>query len=191
MNEDGLVASATFGGSRAQGRGFSVILLLRYVLETCSRVEQAIAALSRIPIALSQNVTLLEPSGAYATVFLGPGREPVISAIRVCTNHQDIVTPSPSVDMTRSVERQQVLLQALDDPATSLRDLIAQFLETPIYSRRVRSPTVYTAVYWPGERRVDYLWPGKTWGQRIGHFECGDYTHDYGALIASGDSGLA
>jgi len=191
MNEDGLVASATFGGSRAQGRGFSVILLLRYVLETCSRVEQAIAALSRIPVALSQNVTLLEPSGAYATVFLGPGREPVISAIRVCTNHQDIVTPSPSVDMTCSVERQRVLLQALDDPATSLRDLIAQFLETPIYSRRVRSPTVYTAVYWPGERRVDYLWPGKTWGQRIGHFECGDYTHDYGALIASDDSSFA
>jgi hypothetical protein len=38
---------------------------------------------------------------------------------------------------------------------------------------------------------VDYLWPGKTWGQRIGRFEWGDYTHDYGVLIASDDSGLA
>jgi predicted choloylglycine hydrolase len=118
MNEDGLVASATFGGSRAQGRGFSVILMLRYVLETCSRVEQAIAALVRIPIALSQNVTLLEPSGTYATVFLGPDREPVVSAVRVCTNHQEIIAPSRSADMVRSVERQQILLQALDDPPT-------------------------------------------------------------------------
>jgi predicted choloylglycine hydrolase len=58
MNEDGLVASLAAGGNRTQGLGFSVILLLRYVLETCTGVNQAIAALSRIPIALSQNVTL-------------------------------------------------------------------------------------------------------------------------------------
>ncbi|MSP50294.1 MAG: peptidase C45, partial [Alphaproteobacteria bacterium] len=55
MNSDGLVASLTFGGSRAQGRGFSIILMLRYVLETCRRVDEAVAVLSRIPIALSQN----------------------------------------------------------------------------------------------------------------------------------------
>jgi predicted choloylglycine hydrolase len=54
MNEDGLVASLTAGGHRVQALGFSVILVLRYVLETCSSVNQAIAALSRIPIALSQ-----------------------------------------------------------------------------------------------------------------------------------------
>ena len=57
MNADGLVASLTAGGSRARGLGFSIILMLRYVLETCSHVDQAIAALSRIPVALSQNVT--------------------------------------------------------------------------------------------------------------------------------------
>jgi predicted choloylglycine hydrolase len=74
MNADGLVASVTFGGSPAQGLGFSVILILRYVLETCSRVAEAVDALCRIPVALSQNVTVLDKSGAYATVFLGPDR---------------------------------------------------------------------------------------------------------------------
>lgn len=69
INEDGLVASITDGGSGAQGLGFSVILLLRYVLETCSSVDQAIAALSRIPIALSQNVTLLDRTGQFATGY--------------------------------------------------------------------------------------------------------------------------
>ena len=33
MNGDGLVASLTYGGNAAQGLGFSVILMLRYVLE--------------------------------------------------------------------------------------------------------------------------------------------------------------
>jgi hypothetical protein len=41
---------------------------------------------------------------------------------------------------------------------------------------------VYSAVYRPGELRVDYLWPGKCWTQRIGQFESGEYTHDYGDL---------
>src|SRR5262249_15263076 len=57
MNEEGLVASSTFGGSRGAGCGFSIILMLRYVLETCDRVDEAAAALSRIPIAQSHNVT--------------------------------------------------------------------------------------------------------------------------------------
>ncbi|WP_410010579.1 carcinine hydrolase/isopenicillin-N N-acyltransferase family protein [Phyllobacterium zundukense] len=61
MNKHGLVASLTFGGREIQGRGFSVILMLRYILETCQRVDDTIKALSRIPIAVSQNVTLLDP----------------------------------------------------------------------------------------------------------------------------------
>src|SRR6266704_3221279 len=64
INEDGLVASCTFGGSPAKGLGFSIILMLRYVLETCRRVDEAIVALNRIPIAQSHNMTLLDRSGA-------------------------------------------------------------------------------------------------------------------------------
>src|ERR1700722_9453441 len=40
MNEDGLVASLAFGGSRAPGPGFSIILMVRYLLETCRTVEE-------------------------------------------------------------------------------------------------------------------------------------------------------
>ena len=65
----------------------------------------------------------------------------------------------------------------------TLPDLIARFLAAPLYSRRTAFPTVYTAVYRPAEARVDYLWPGKSWCQRIDRFESGEYTHDYGELI--------
>ena len=182
MNEDGLVAGLNFGGSPVQGLGFSIILMLRYVLETCTRVEQAVAALRRIPVALSQNVTLLDRSGAHATLFLGPGREPAVSRVPVSTNHQELPLPPHSARLAHSVRRQQALLAALDDPAMTLADLTARFLEPPIYSRRAVSTTAYTAVYRPAEGCVDYLWPGETRRQSFDRFLRGDYLHDYGDL---------
>lgn len=177
MNEEGLVASLTFGGSRAQGLGFSVILIVRYVLETCHQVGQAIEAFCRIPVALSQNVTVLDRSGDYATLFLGPDQAPILSRLKVCTNHQ--ATTAAAAD---SIERQRIVLRALEEPSMSLEELTRRFLEPPLYSSRIRSPTVYTAVYRPAEGRVDYLWPGKCWCQRFDQFEPGEYTHDYGEL---------
>jgi predicted choloylglycine hydrolase len=183
MNADGLVASVTFGGSPAQGLGFSVILILRYVLETCSRVAEAVEALCRIPVALAQNVTVLDKSGAHKTVFLGPDRAPEVSSIAACANHQDLrATLAVPADGTGSVARQQTALRILADPGTTLATLTAAFLAAPLHSRRAAAPTVYSAVYRPAEGRVDYLWPGKTMTQRIGAFAPGAYVHDYGVL---------
>jgi predicted choloylglycine hydrolase len=186
MNEDGLVASLTFGGGGGgggHGLGFSIILMLRYLLETCRHVDQAIAALSRIPVATSQNVTLLDRSGAFATLFLGPDRKPAVSRGRTCANHQEIVAANDSPAVRNSIERERAALVALDDPAATLSSLTARFLERPLYSRRTASCTVYTAVYRPAELRVDYVWPGAMWTQRIGRFVSGAYTHDYGELV--------
>lgn len=182
MNEDGLAASVTFGGSPAIGCGFAVILLVRYVLETCRHLDEAIAALCRIPIAQSHNVTLLARSGAYATLFLGPDRAPGVTADRVCTNHQEQIVWLEHAAMSRTVERRAVLTRLLTKPDLTLCRLVQSFLEPPLYSRRVVFPTVYTAVYYPREQRVDYLWPGKCVDQRIDQFEPGEYTHDYGEL---------
>lgn len=74
MSAEVLVASLTCGGSPTQGVGFAIILVVRYVLETCSRVSEAVAAMCRIPVALLQNVTVLDKSGAFATVFPSPAR---------------------------------------------------------------------------------------------------------------------
>jgi predicted choloylglycine hydrolase len=174
MNEDGLAGSITFV-SGPFGRGFSVLLMLRYVLETSRSVREAATALCRIPIAQPQNVTLLDRSGLYATVFLRPGRAPEVTRSTVCTNHQEVPRP------THSVLRHQVLAKALDDQATDLASLTARFFEPPLLSRRRDFTTVYTAVYRPTEGRVDYLWPGARRPQEIGGFSEGEYTHDYAA----------
>jgi len=177
MNEDGLVGSLTYV-SGPFGEGFSVLLMLRYVLETCRGVAEAAAALCRIPIAQPQNVTLLDRAGNFATVFLRPGSEPAVTRHPVSTNHQERQRP------THSVLRHRTLSEALDDRETTLDSLTARFLEAPLFSRRRDSMTVYTAVYRPCEDRVDYLWPGERRTQRLGAFHEGEYTHDYGARAA-------
>jgi len=186
MNADGLVASMTFGGSPAQGPGFAIILVVRYVLETCSQVSEAVAALCRIPVALSQNVTVLDKTGAYATVFLSPERAPLVSRTPVCANHQDAsVSIGLSRNLASSMARQQAALRALEGSGATLAKLAETFLTAPIYSRNASSPTVYGAVYRPAALTVDYVWPGKVMTQGIGSFRPGQYVHDYGALTTS------
>ena len=183
MNADGLVASVTFGGSPAQGLGFSIILIIRYILETCSKVSEAVAALCRIPVALSQNVTVLGRTGTYATVFLSPERAPSVSRTPVCANHQDAsVSTGLSTSAASSIARQQVALRTLESSDATLEKVVKTFLTAPIYSRDASSPTVYSAVYRPAALTVDYLWPGKVMTQRIGSFRPGQYAHDYEAL---------
>ena len=182
MNSAGLVASMTFGGSPSHGEGFAIILMLRYVLETCSSVKEAVAALIRIPIAQSQNVTLIDCSGEHASLFLGPDRAPRVTRELLCTNQQEQVISPAYALRSQTVERHAELVGCLADSNMTLERLIERFFVSPLFSRRSGFPTVYTAVYRPAERRVDYLWHGKTVGQRIGAYEPGEYTHDYGEL---------
>jgi predicted choloylglycine hydrolase len=183
MNADGLVASVTFGGRPALGAGFSILLIARYVLETCSRAADAVAALSRIPVALSQNVTVLDKTGAHATVYLSPDRAPSVSHSPVCTNHQEPVEPAAlTTAVARSIERQAAALRAVERAGGTLEQLQQAFLSEPLDSRDARSPTVYSAVYRPAALTVDYLWPGHVISQRIGSFTPAEYVHDYGEL---------
>jgi len=183
MNANGLVASLTFGGSPEQGIGFSIVLIARYVLETCSRVSEAVAALCRIPVALSQNVTVLDKTGDYATVYLSPGRAPSVTRTPVCANHQDLSeSVGLSTAVARSMKRQQTALGALESPGASLPKLVEAFLRAPLYSCEASSPTAYSAVYRPAALTVDYLWPGHVMRQRIGSFKPEEYLHDYGTL---------
>lgn len=185
MNDAGLVAAMTFGGAPAQGPGFAVILIVRYLLETCVRVAEAVEAACRIPIAQSHNLMLLDRSGAHATVFLGPDREPAAMANRVTTNHQETVVWPELAKQSLTVERLAAIEAALADPRLSLDGLVARFLEPPVYSRSTRSPTVYTAVYRPAEAAVDYIWPGKIVRQSFERFEEGEYEHHSNATASA------
>jgi predicted choloylglycine hydrolase len=91
MNEDGLAVSLTFGGRRVLGDGFGIPIVMRYLLETCSTVEETKAALVRLPYSLSHNLTVVDASGEVVTAYLSPDREPIFRVFPVATNHQGIV----------------------------------------------------------------------------------------------------
>ena len=42
MNDAGLAVSLTWGGRSAYGRGFAILILVRYLLETCDTVDEAV-----------------------------------------------------------------------------------------------------------------------------------------------------
>lgn len=169
MNEDGLTVSLTFGGRPGVGDGFGIPLVLRYLLETCADVGDAVAVLRRLPVAQAYNLTLADTTGACASVFVAPGERPAVSDLRVVTNHRLGVVEHPAVaGPLRSRERQTRLVDALRRGATR-DDLVNEFLSPPVRTDRYAEGfgTLYTAVYEPAEGRVTYHWPEGSWERRF------------------------
>jgi predicted choloylglycine hydrolase len=164
VNDAGLALSLTFGGRPLVGEGFGIPLVIRYVLQVCETVEQAVQALRRIPVHMSYNVTALDRSGSRATVYLAPDRPARVTSRAVATNHQDQVEWAPYAAAIRTVERQELLEELLaagaDVPAVA-----AALLRPPLYATRFGAGfgTLYTAEYRPAEGLARYYWPGQTW----------------------------
>lgn len=77
--------------------GFAVPIVLRYVLETCANVHEAIRALERVPVAQAYNIALVDTGGAHATVFVAPGEAAQVSDLQVSTNHRLETVEFPSI----------------------------------------------------------------------------------------------
>jgi predicted choloylglycine hydrolase len=178
VNDGGLAVSLTFGGRPDVGDGFAISLVVRYLLETCDTVDEARAALERLPVHAPQNLTLLDASGAYLTAYVGPGRAPRFRDIAATTNHQGEVEWREYAEAVRTVERERRVLELLADPAVDRERFAAAFLEPPLHSTEHAQGfgTIYTAVYEPAGGRVEYRWPGTTWAQSFDRFTPGTRT---------------
>ena len=187
INEDGLALSLSFGGRRKVGEGFGVPLLLRYVLETCERTAEAAGALARIPVHMSYNVTIVDRSGEFVTVYLAPGRHGDIRRTAAATNHQQRIEWKQHASATATVERHRRLLLMLQDSEISADLLIDAFLKPPIYSNAFDRGfgTLYSAAYWPTEGRASYFWPGSSWPQSFAHFTPGERLIGFGQHAAA------
>jgi len=162
VNESGLVASLAFGGRRAVGDGFGMPLILRYVLEVCGTTDEAVRVLRRVPTHMAYNVTLVDRTGAFATLFLSPDRAPIVTRRPLATNHQRRVEWKEYAGATASLEREHFLGERLQDPDETLDTLVHRFLNPPLYSARFRQGwgTLYTALYRTTTPSAEFLWPG-------------------------------
>jgi predicted choloylglycine hydrolase len=165
MNDAGLAVSLAFGGRRVVGDGFGIPLVLRYLLEVCETVADARRTLRRLPIHMAYNLTVVDREGEYFTALLSPDREPRFIGWPAATNHQEPLDWPEQAQATRSLERQQILHGLLNDKSVDVDRLVGAFLRPPLYSTAysLGFGTLYTAVYRPAERTVEYRWPGSVW----------------------------
>lgn len=169
INDRGLAISLTFGGRTIVGDGFGVPVILRYVLEFCDTVADAVEALRRIPCHMAYNVTVVDKHGKHATVYLSPDRKALVSDQRVATNHQEKVEWHRHARATATVERERFLLQRLTLHNEPVERFIGAFQRPPLYSTAFGRGfgTIYTAIYWPKQGIAEYRWPGIKWKQLV------------------------
>jgi hypothetical protein len=181
MNSDGLVASLTFGGRKIIGKGFGIPLILRYVLEFCSDIQQAVEALEKIPSHMAYNVMLLDKNGQHRMVQLAPDHKPVITELYVSTNHQGEVDWPEHARFSKTLEREKFLLEILNEPNQSAENIAEAFLKPPLFKRQYNEGfgTVYTSVYRPNEGWMELRWPGKKIKQSFGDFQEGNILITY------------
>lgn len=184
-NDAGLAVSLSFGGRTAVGDGFGVPLVLRYVLETCTTVAEAVAALRRIPLHMTYNVALLDRAGDWCNAFLAPDRPPQFVRQAVVTNHQDKVEWPAHARATLSEERQQVLVQALRQ-TDGAEAMLRQMLRPPVFQTSFARGygTLYTSVYNPTAGSAELVWQDARWPQSHAEFREGACVAHYGEAAA-------
>lgn len=164
MNEDGLAVALSFGGRRVVGRGFAIMLLVRYLLDQCADVAEALEAIHAVPVNLAYNVALVDRSGAAALVVLAPDHEPAVIHGEACAgNRQGRTEWHEHAVMSETVVREAAMAAALADPNLTREGLEQVFLAEPVHRPLERHTwgTVYTASYDVTERTVRLLWPSE------------------------------
>ena len=173
MNEDGLAISLTFGGRKISAEGFGIPLIMRYVLETCKDVPEAVSTLLRLPSHMSYNVTILDKTGKYKTVYLTPDKGPHVDVERVATNHQQDIQWLAYEEFTATRERKIFLDNLVNSDLYTRDQLRSKFLEPPLYNKDIAKNfvTLYSMQYDLQNMTATTFWPGKELVQSFDNFK--------------------
>lgn len=173
MNEHGLSLSMAFGGRETMAEGFGIPIILRYVLEFCKTADEAAQVLCRIPAHMAYNITALDAYGQVRTVELAPFVAPQVSYKPLAVNHQGDYDISNYAVFSHSYERQQFLISKLYDPLTNIESFANAFEYSPLFAFNYAQGfgTLYTAIYNPQLRAMEYRWPGRRMYQSFAIFE--------------------
>lgn len=172
INQDGLAISLTFGGRRAIGKGFGIPLILRYALEVCTTVNEVVEVFKRVPSHMSYNITAIDQTGNYVTLFVAPDKETVVLTYPIGTNHQGVIDWEDYAELTETRERLLFLENCFYYHTETEETLLRKFLAKPLYSQKFEKSfgTLYTSIYNCNKKTSQIHWPGKTIHQSFDHF---------------------
>ena len=188
VNDAGLCIALAYGGRTETAEGFGITTILRYVLEVCETVDDALEVLRRVPSHMAYNLVLADRNGHTMGVEMLPGGGARVLPQAIATNHQRNA-PAPRAAFTRTFERHDHLSR-LRSPA---RDLHRHFAETPLRQDRYAEGfgTLFTAEYDPAGGVMRLIWPDQEWRQTLGDFREGQRVIRFGAPSAEFDWTLA
>ncbi len=168
INDAGLSVALAYGGRSESGRGFGITTIVRYLLETCDTVGDALAALKRVPSHMAYNLVLADAAGWTASVELSPGGGVKVMAQAIATNHQGANTVADRPAFTRTFQRHAHLKGLRVSP----RKLNRQFLKRPLLQDRYAEGfgTLFTAEYDPKARTLGLTIDGTRWDQALDAF---------------------
>lgn len=172
MNENGLAISLTFGGRKVVGEGFGIPFILRYVLEFCDTVDEAVAALNRIPSHMAYNVTVVDRSGTFKTVLLSPDRVPMVTDAAFATNHQVKVDWPENAIFNKTMERAAYLNDLMAQNGLTAKVMAEAFLKKPLYNTLFSEGfgTLFTSIYKPVAGTMQLRWPNESMHQSFEDF---------------------
>lgn len=163
MNQHGLVMALTFLYPHLHKPGLNAGMLVRYLLEKCLTVDEAISALQELPVASAQTITLADKNGKIAVVECNPVKlvvrypEPdekfIATANCFISNEmKEYKTPS-NIDSWNSELRFQTANNALRKKQniyslTFVQNLLAgKYGFICQYDRKKNADTVWSAIY--------------------------------------------
>jgi predicted choloylglycine hydrolase len=180
INAAGLSVALAFGGSGTVRKGFGVTTILRYVLETCTDVPQALAVLERVPSHMAYNIVLADRHANTASVELIAGGGMRRRTGALATNHQHGTEKPDRPGFTRTHERHSHL-ETLLAGNIAPDALSPAFLKEPLHQQNYANGfgTLFTAEYAPLTGGMTLHWPQENWQQSLDSFTEGSRTIRY------------
>jgi predicted choloylglycine hydrolase len=110
---------------------------------------------------MAYNVTLVDKTKEYATIYLSPDRDPVIVDSAVATNHQVEVEWTDYASLTGTLERKRHLEDLVQSPHETEASMLRHFLHPPLYNTNFEKSfgTLYTILYQIDQGVVHIRWP--------------------------------
>ena len=163
MNEHGLAVGINFLMSKTYQPGLNTGMIVRYVLENCRSVSDAVDRIGRLPIATTQNIILADLSGDMAVVESSPqmivvrraqsGKPWLVSANHFVSMAMQAEHANPEANWYRSCDRYDTVQAALVSPESNKDAVWAKMLLSGKmgficqYDKEMNFDTLWSALY--------------------------------------------